>query len=162
MHERSVTHATFSLERTYPTSPAQVFAAWANPDTKRRWFGGSDDAPAQLQLDFRVGGRETSRGVGPDGKVYTYEARYADIVADRRIVYTYEMDQNGTRISVSIGTVELEQDGPATRLVYTEQGVFLDGLDSSAEREHGTRALLDALGALLQRTRARARARIKP
>jgi len=27
----------------------------------------------------------------------------------------------------------------------TEQGVFLDGLDTPAEREHGTRELLDTL-----------------
>ena len=156
MEERSVIHATFSIERTYPTSPSRVFAAWSDPDTKRRWFGGSDEAPAPLELDFKVGGHETNRGVGPDGKVYTYDARYADIVPDQRIVYSYEMYQDGTRISVSIGTVELEAVAGATRLIYTEQGAFLDGLDSSADREHGTRELLDALGGVLQRAPARA------
>ena len=154
MHSRSVTHATFSIERSYPTSPSRVFAAWSDPDTKRHWFGGSHDAPAPLELDFKVGGRETNRGVGPDGKIYTYDARYADIVPDQRIVYSYEMYQDGTRISVSIGTVELESDGGTTRLVYTEQGAFLDGLDSPVDREHGTRELLDALGGVLQRAPA--------
>ena len=118
--------------------------------------GGSDDAPAPLELDFKVGGRETNRGVGPDGKVYTYDARYADIVPDQRIVYSYEMYQDGRRVSMSIGTVELESEGGATRLIYTEQGAFLDGLDSPADREHGTRELLDALGGVLQRAPARA------
>ncbi len=33
-----VTHATFRVERSYPTPPARVFAAFANPATKRRWF----------------------------------------------------------------------------------------------------------------------------
>ena len=27
--ERSVTHATFAVERSYDASPARVFAAWA-------------------------------------------------------------------------------------------------------------------------------------
>jgi len=39
-----------------------------------------------------------------------------------------------------------------TRLVLTEQGVFLDGLDTAAQREEGTRSLLDALGVVLDRT----------
>jgi uncharacterized protein YndB with AHSA1/START domain len=152
MQQRSVTHATFAIERTYPTSPSRVFAAWSNPDIKRRWFGGSDDAPAVLDLDFKIGGRETNRGVGPDGKVYTYDAHYVDIVPDQRILYSYEMYQDDTRISLSIGTVEFESEGAGTRLTYTEQGAFLDGLDSPADREHGTRELLDSLSTLLERT----------
>lgn len=34
MTDRSVTHATFSLERTYDRPPAETFAAWADPATK--------------------------------------------------------------------------------------------------------------------------------
>ena len=37
-----------------------------------------------------------------------------------------------------------------TRLIFTEQAVFLDGLDNPADREHGTRALLDNLDATLR------------
>ena len=38
MAERSVTHATFTLERTYDAPPAKVFKAFADPAIKRRWF----------------------------------------------------------------------------------------------------------------------------
>jgi hypothetical protein len=36
-----------------------------------------------------------------------------------------------------------------TRLVLTEQGVFLDDRDTVAQREEGTRSLLDSLSASL-------------
>ena len=150
MTKRSVTHATFVVERSYPASADRVFAAWADPATKRRWFGSPDEAPTDFELDFRVGGRELNRGTGPDGRVYTYEAHYQDIVPDQRIVYAYDMYLADTRISVSLGTVELRPEGKGTRLTYTEQGAFLDGLDNPADREHGTRELLDALGKILQ------------
>jgi uncharacterized protein YndB with AHSA1/START domain len=156
MSERSIEHATFSVERTYDASPARVFAAWADPVAKGRWFGDADAESSEYELDFRVGGREFSRGAGPDGEVYTYEARYQDIVADQRIVYTYEMHRIETRISVSLATVELEGEGGGTRLIYTEQGAFLDGEDKPEYREQGTGTLLDALGAELQRQHARA------
>ena len=38
--DRYVTHATFSLERVYPVPAARVFAAWADPAAKARWFAG--------------------------------------------------------------------------------------------------------------------------
>lgn len=38
MKEFSVKHDTFSLERIYNTSPARVFAAWADPESKANWF----------------------------------------------------------------------------------------------------------------------------
>jgi hypothetical protein len=34
MTQRSVTHATFAIERTYDAAPARVFAAWATSEAK--------------------------------------------------------------------------------------------------------------------------------
>ena len=157
MTERSVTHATFVVERTYDASPARVFAAFADPAAKARWFAGPEEwGPAEHELDFRVGGREISRGGPEGGPVFTYEARYQDIVPNERIISTYDMCMDQTRISVSLATVELKPESASTRLVYTEQGAFLDGHDNPAQREHGTGELLDALGAELRRQSANA------
>ena len=38
VNQSSVVHSTFSIERTYPSPPARVFAAFSNQETKRRWF----------------------------------------------------------------------------------------------------------------------------
>ena len=152
MTERSVVHATSVIERTYDASPARVFAAWADPAAKAGWFG----AAGGHELDFRVGGREINRGGPPGGPVYTFDARYHDIVPDQRIVYAYDMYLDQTRISVSLATVELQPVGNGTRLLFTEQGAFLDGHDQPQYREQGTGDLLDALGAELRRTPASA------
>ncbi len=60
------------------------------------------------------------------------------------------MYRDDARISVSVATVEFEAAGGGTKLTITEQGVFLDGLDTPAAREHGTGELLDTLAAHLQ------------
>jgi uncharacterized protein YndB with AHSA1/START domain len=143
-------HETFVIERTYPAPVAQVFRAWSEPELKARWFAGSADAlGAGYELDFRVGGHETNRGGPPGGAIYTYDSEFRDIVADQRIVYTYEMHADEDRISVSVATVEFRPQGDATQLILTEQGVFLDGHDTSAQREEGTRSMLDSLAAVL-------------
>jgi uncharacterized protein YndB with AHSA1/START domain len=150
MKPSSVSHDTFVIERTYNNPVAQVFKAWADPVLKARWFAGSAEAlGADYQLDFRVGGREVNRGGPPGGSVYTYESRFRDIVPEQRIVYTYEMTADEDRLSVSVATVQFHDNGAATQLVLTEQGVFLDGRDTAAQREEGTREFLGSLARLL-------------
>jgi uncharacterized protein YndB with AHSA1/START domain len=153
MSERSATHATFVIERTYDAAPSRVFAAWADKSAKGQWFGPREGGGGH-ELDFRIGGREHfEASVG--GALYSYDALYEDIVSDERIVYTYNMHRDGTRMSVSVSTVEIVAQGQGTHLRYTEQGVFLDGIDTPQEREHGTAELLDKLGeALAERVRA--------
>jgi uncharacterized protein YndB with AHSA1/START domain len=149
--ERSIEHGTFDVERVYETSPDRVFAAWSDPQAKASWFHASEGA---YELDFRVGGWERGRGTLPDGREYAFQALYQDIVQGRRIVYTYDMLLDGTRISVSIATAEFIPERGGTRLVYTEQGAFLDGHEVPAQREQGMGSLLDSLGRWLQSGRS--------
>ena len=153
MSSRSATHSKFTIERNYAASPARVFAAWADVNAKGQWFG--PGGGHEHELDFREGGREHFEAAAA-GAVYSYDALYEDIVADERIVYTYNMHRDGTRLSVSVTTVELLANGTGTHLRYTEQGVFLDGEDKPELREHGTKELLDKLGETLAQEAATA------
>ena len=151
MTERSVTHATFVIDRTYDASPSRVFAGWATRDAKARWFVGPDEwTKSDHELDFRVGGRERVSGGPKGGPIHVYNALYQDIVPDERIILCYDMHLDETRISVSLATVEFKPKGAGTRLIFTEQGAFLDGFDNPALREEGTRGLLDQLGKALR------------
>jgi uncharacterized protein YndB with AHSA1/START domain len=149
MSERSVVHATFAIERTYDATPARVFRAWAEPAAKASWFGPPNLSHESREFDFQVGGRERFEVGMPDGDAYIFDSRYADIVDEQRIVYGYDMYRGQTRISVSLATIEFQPSGVGTKLTFTEQGVFLDGHDTPAEREHGTGVLLDNLGKTL-------------
>jgi uncharacterized protein YndB with AHSA1/START domain len=81
--------------------------------------------------------------------VYTYSAQFRDIVKNRRIVSTSEMYADDSLLSVTVATVEFRDSGDTAELILTEQGVFLDGQETAAQREEGTRSLLDALAAWL-------------
>jgi uncharacterized protein YndB with AHSA1/START domain len=146
MAARSAQHDTFTIDRRYPASPAKVFGHFADPAKKARWFGCVEGwEVAEHTLDVRVGGREVWRGGQPGGTQHRNDTVYYDIVANERIVWSYSMQLGERRISVSLSTLELRPDGAGTRLRFTEQGVYLDGHDGTAERERGTRDLLDSL-----------------
>lgn len=151
----SVVHDTFVIERIYDAPPERVFAAWSDPKAKAQWFAGPDESEnSDHELDFRVGGREHMSGGLPDGPTYSYDATIQDIVPNERIIHTYDMHLDGKRISVSVATIEFSSapvdNSSGTRLVMTEQGAYLDGLDDPRQREQGTKELLEALRNYLQ------------
>ena len=146
--ESSVVHGSFTLERRYPHPPSTVFAAWADRETKAQWFGDGPEFLTSIdryELDFRVGGHERMAGPLASGRTFTYDAVFSDIVEDRRIVATYDLDIAGRRISVTLLTVEFEPDGTGTHLHLTEHAAYLDGLDSLEDRRPGVDEMLDQL-----------------
>ncbi len=155
MTERSVTHATFVIERVYEATPARVFKAFEDPAAKRRWFAEGEGWQIDgFDTDFRVGGYERSRFRFKGGVPITNDTTYQDIVPNERIIIAYSMMIGENRISSSLATMEFKKEGKGTRLVFTEQGAFLDGHDNVAQREAGTRELLEALDKELKRQEA--------
>jgi uncharacterized protein YndB with AHSA1/START domain len=145
-----VVHRTISLERTYPSSPARVFAAFARPETKRRWFvEGEGFDVDEFTLDFRVGGFERSRFRSLDSAAAPptrNDMLYLDVVSDERIVFAYSLARGEVPFSASLATVELAAVDGGTRLLLTEQTAFLDGVDGTESRRSGWGTLLDRLG----------------
>jgi len=149
---RSVVHATFHLERTYPASAARVWQALTDPVAKAKWFSGPPESWTLVErnMDVRAGGHERLVGRWEGGLTSRFEATYYEVVPGERLIYAYEMYMDDRKLSVSLATFQIEAKGPSsTRLAMTEQGAFLDGYDDAGSREKGSGFLLDAIGASL-------------
>jgi uncharacterized protein YndB with AHSA1/START domain len=153
-------HGSFVIERRYDASPQRVFAAWANPDAKRAWFAEGEGWDIRsFELDFREGGRETSRFrvVGasnpfPPETTFGNETVFNEIIPNERIIFTYSMDRDGMRFSVSLVSVELKAADKGTRLIFTEHSAFFEGADGVKMREAGWQELLQKLDEHLSRS----------
>ena len=141
-----IVHSTFSIERTYPTSVDRVFHAFADQETKRRWFAeGEGWEVDEYTADFRVGGREFSRFRYQGGPEIINETLYLDIVPKWRIVFAYRMAVADSPISASLATVQFEPVAEGVRVTFTEQGAYFDSPDAPRGREEGSRELFEAL-----------------
>ena len=154
MADPNVTHTTFVVERSYPQSPERVYAAFAQPARKRRWYAEGDHEIQEFEMEFQVGGGEKLRyrfkeGHPIAGSEISNESTYQDIVPEKRIVQTAKMSMNGKPISITLLTFEFLPAGEGTELVLTNQGTFVDWPDGAKMIEQGWNSLLDRVGKTL-------------
>jgi uncharacterized protein YndB with AHSA1/START domain len=145
---KPVAHSTYVIERSFPTLPERVFAAFADPAKKRRWYADEKNMTVEaFEMDFRVGGSDRTRYLTPiesplKGAPLTNETWYQDIVPNQRIVLAYTMAVGEQRISASLATFEFSPTETGTNLVFTEQAAFFENADGPEIREQGWRTLL--------------------
>ncbi len=155
----TTTHGSFVIERRYDVSPQRVFAAWADAEAKRRWFvEGEGWEIRSYELDFREGGTERStfrhlQGIETFGEETWFgnDTVFNEVVPNERIIFTYSMERNGVRFSVSLASLELTPADKGTRMVFTEHAAFFEGGDGVQMREAGWRELLDKLDQYLSK-----------
>lgn len=140
----TVDHHDFTITRTLPHTPAQVFDAWADPAKKAKWYADAPDfSEEQITYDFRVGGREYESATHAGGVRHTMESEYTNIVPNERIVFTYSMTLDDKPLSTSLTCVTFEALDGGTLMTFTEHGVHLDGIDTGEQREEGWHGILD-------------------
>ena len=151
-----VVHSTFVIDKSYPVAPATLFAAFADPEQKRRWYAqGESHTIREYRMDFRVGGSELWDAVFDSdspfpGQTLASRGVILDIVPDARIVLAADMMLGEHRFSASLITVEIEPTAKGAALRFTHQGAFFEHADGPEMREEGWRKLLAGLEAQLE------------
>ena len=151
MTKPSVIHATAVIEKSYPKPVERVFAAFAEPAKKRRWYADrSGNTVETFEMDFRPGGSETlAYRLGPNapfpGALIANREIFQDIVPNQRIVTASAMSFEGRRFSVSLVTFEFLATAQGCDLLCTHQDVFFEGADGPDRREKGWQDILARL-----------------
>lgn len=150
MADKPITHGTVVVERTYPASPARVFAAWSDPKQRKQWDVPSEGwIVAEYRHDFRIGGEEYNRFGPKENPQYIATGTYLDIVPDQRIVSAGTMHFGEMRSSSTLFTLELTPKGNGTHVKMTDQSVYYGGGEQASDRDGGWNEIADRLGKFL-------------
>ncbi|MBO0334772.1 SRPBCC domain-containing protein [Sneathiella sp. CAU 1612] len=143
-------HETIAVSRVFKAAPTRVFAAWTDPESRKKW----EPTPEGMEMiyenfDFRPGGLERSEMQQDGTTLVGFETRFLDIVADQRIVSTVAVNADGGVMSCSLHTIEFQPEGTGTRLICHEQVAWLNGMNMRSEHEGGWAVLLERLAAVV-------------
>ncbi len=125
-----------TLTRTLDAPVATVHRAWTTPDAyARRAYA----APGSVEMDVRPGGAWKATMVTPDGTEVPLTGSCLGVHENRLLVVGVDVPR---RAEPSVMAVELDEDGPATRIELRQT------CDTAEERdmaEQGSTMLLDSL-----------------
>jgi len=114
-------------------APAQkIFAAWTQPEKIMGWWGTKGAVTLRAETDLRPGGRFAVGFRTPDGEEHNVSGVYREIVADRKLVFTWAWRSTPER--ESLVTILLEPDGTGTWLTLRHEQFF----DQTARDDHET------------------------
>jgi uncharacterized protein YndB with AHSA1/START domain len=141
-----IVHDSFTLERRYDASPAQIFAAWEDVEGRTHWQKPAEHLHFVFDsADFRVGGCDVSRCWADGEDEYRAVVYYQNIVPDRRIVMSETVTRRNETLSSALATVEIDPDGEGARMRLTLQIAGENGSDIFDGYREGWGALLDNL-----------------
>ncbi|UEJ81389.1 SRPBCC domain-containing protein [Brachybacterium halotolerans subsp. kimchii] len=109
------------IDREIPAPSPAVFAAWTQPESFARWFGGPEvDVPQDgLDLVAEPGRAWRARMVLPDGASIDWIGEFLEVVPAQRLVLTIS-DRPEAESRARI-LVELSPEGAGTRMHFSQE-----------------------------------------
>jgi uncharacterized protein YndB with AHSA1/START domain len=80
------------ITRTFAAPLALVWEAWTDPVHLKQWWGPTDSAVPEGEVELRVGGRFRLQVCGPHGGLYPCHGTFREIVPLERLVLSGEAD----------------------------------------------------------------------
>ncbi len=143
------TQASLQVSRLINADPATVFRAWTEPHHLKQWSCPESGTIDDVQVDLVVGGRYCIRMRGADGTVHTAVGRYREITPPRRLVYTWDWEEEDSRVGETLVTVEFTDLGGTTEVVLTHE--LFPTAAAKSSHEQGWTSCLNRLEQLFGR-----------
>jgi uncharacterized protein YndB with AHSA1/START domain len=110
-----MTDLGFTLERSYPVPPAQVWARFVQPELMETWFCPNPALDVHCTLDVRPDGAWRCE-MGP----YAVSGSYTEVEEPSRIGFTWDWAHDDDPVTTVTVTLEPEGSGTHLRLEHSE------------------------------------------
>src|SRR5437764_9510907 len=89
MSTATATQPSLTLKRRLNAPPAEVFAAWTDPEKMKRWMGPEGVEPLRAEIDAHVGGRYRLVMRSTDGEEHDVSGVYREVVPNEKLVFSW-------------------------------------------------------------------------
>lgn len=137
---------SLTLVRRIKAPPASVFAAITRPELLLQWWGPDAGPTLAAEADVRPGGRFSIVFRMLNGDLHNPTGVYREVVADRKLVFTWEWP--GMPERESLVTIQLRPIDDGTELTLTHER--LPDPAARVSHERGWGGLLDKLATFLR------------
>lgn len=135
---------SITMVRRVRAAPSKIFAAITEPHLMLQWWGVDAGETLKAEADVRPGGRFNIVFRMLDGSEHNPTGAYREVIADRKIVFTWEWP--GMPERDSLVTFLLEPFDGGTRLTLIHEQLPQEAIES---HEMGWNGLLDKLSIFL-------------
>lgn len=135
---------TVRIRRELPATPGEVFAAWTDVESLKKWLCPGDTRVTAAELDLRVGGRFRIV-MSDEGGDYENVGEYLEIERPRRLVFNWRSP--GTENRETRVTVTLRPSAGGTELTLVHER--LPNQDSATRHQKGWSSIAEKLEAAL-------------
>lgn len=98
----TATGTTIINTRVLPSSPAEVYAAFRDPEVLRHWWGPQGFTNTFHEFDFRPGGRWLYTMHGPDGSDYANECQFVELAPAKKLVILHLRTMHRFTLTISL------------------------------------------------------------
>lgn len=130
MSTQTATKPSLTIKRRLKAPPAEVFAAWTDPEKVKRWMGPGESKALSAECDARAGGRYRWVMQNSAGEIHHVSGIYREVIPNEKLVFTWAWKSTPER--ESLVTVLLKPDGDGTLLTLTHEQFF----DEDARDRH--------------------------
>jgi len=151
---------TVQIKHHYKASPAQVFAAWSDPEALNQWFGPQSHRCKVEKLEFKAGGayqiRLTPTGESEAGchgdstKDSVCVGKFVEINKPNRIVMTFTWIENVEDMGETLLTIDFKPTRDGTELVLTHEKLPSEELREA--HQGGWQSTLESLADYIARS----------
>ncbi|NND06841.1 MAG: activator of HSP90 ATPase [Saprospiraceae bacterium] len=106
---------TVTIERLFDAPINLVWKAWIQPEHISHWWGPKGMEIDIVEHDFKVGGKWKYTMPMPDGKVFTSEGEYLDIIEGKKIVTTADFRPMTEGVELHM---QFEEKGERTHFTF--------------------------------------------
>lgn len=153
---------TFEIIEKFKKPKEKVFAAFANADQKKKWYGhdiSNEKSAKKFTSDFKEGGKGYNCFTVPANEYMPemfieMKSTHQKIIDNDTIIVTYEGYANGSLFSVSITNFQFSDEANGSSLKLTNQTTYLENADGPEMRKMGYTELMKNLQNLLNQDAA--------